>query len=68
MIEAAKWLQAAFDGGRPFAKLHMAHLTFLVRAKRTRRWHISESISHGVCNGDVTLARGVGKCHSHNAE
>ena len=26
--EAAKWLQAAFDGGRPFAKLHLAHLTF----------------------------------------
>ena len=25
---AAKWLQAAFDGGRPFAKLHLAHLTF----------------------------------------
>ena len=27
MREAAKWLQAAFDGGQPFAKLHMAHLT-----------------------------------------
>jgi len=26
--EAAKWLQAAFDGGRPFANLHLAHLTF----------------------------------------
>jgi hypothetical protein len=26
--EAAKWLQAAFDGGRPFAKLHLAHITF----------------------------------------
>jgi hypothetical protein len=25
--EAAKWLQAAFDGGDPFAKLHLAHLT-----------------------------------------
>ena len=27
--EAAKWLQAAFDGGpwHPFAKLHLAHLT-----------------------------------------
>ena len=25
--EAAKWLQAAVDGGRPFAKLHLAHLT-----------------------------------------
>jgi hypothetical protein len=28
--EAAKWLQAAFDGGRPFAELHLAHLTFYV--------------------------------------
>ena len=26
--EAAKWLQAAFNGGSPFAKLHLAHLTF----------------------------------------
>jgi hypothetical protein len=26
--EAAKWLQAVFDGRRPFAKLHLAHLTF----------------------------------------
>jgi hypothetical protein len=25
--EAAKWLQAAFDGGLPFVKLHLAHLT-----------------------------------------
>ena len=26
--EAAKWLQAAFDDGHAFAKLHLAHLTF----------------------------------------
>ena len=26
--EAAKWLQAALDGRRPFAKKHLAHLTF----------------------------------------
>ena len=32
-----------------------------MRAKRTRRWHISKSTSHGACNGDVTLAPGVGK-------
>jgi hypothetical protein len=42
-----------FDGGRAFAKLHLAHLT--MRVKRTRRWHISIT-SHGVFNGDVTLA------------
>jgi hypothetical protein len=28
MREAAKWLQAAFDGGHNFARLHLAHLTF----------------------------------------
>jgi len=33
----------------------------LMRAKRTRRWHISKSTSHGACNGDVTLAPGVGR-------
>jgi hypothetical protein len=26
--EAAKWLQAAFDGGHPFARLYLAHVTF----------------------------------------
>jgi hypothetical protein len=26
--EAAKWLQAAFDGGHAFAKLHLAQLTY----------------------------------------
>jgi hypothetical protein len=58
--EAAKWLQAAFDGGDPFAKLHLAHLAF-DSGQWTRRWHISKSTSRGVCNGDVTLAPGVGK-------
>jgi hypothetical protein len=33
----------------------------LMRAKRTWRWHISKSISRGVCNGDVTFVWGVGK-------
>jgi len=32
-----------------------------MRAKRTRRWYISKSTSHGACNGDVTLAPGVGR-------
>jgi hypothetical protein len=26
--EEAKWLQAVFDGGRPFEKLHLAHVTW----------------------------------------
>jgi hypothetical protein len=30
--------------------------TSLMRAKRTRRWHISKSTSRGLCNGDVTCA------------
>jgi hypothetical protein len=29
-----------------------------MRAKSTRRWHISKSTSDGVCNGDVSIARG----------
>ena len=33
--------------------------TSLMRAKRTRRWHISKSTSRGECNGDVTLEPGV---------
>jgi hypothetical protein len=53
--EEAKWLQTALDGGQPSANLHGAPHR-LMRAKRTRRWHISESTSPGVCNGDVKLA------------
>ena len=34
--EAPKWLQAAFDGGRPFAKLHLAHLTFYAGQEDTQ--------------------------------
>jgi len=59
--EAAKWLQAAFDGGRAFAKLHLVHVTDAMRAKRTRRWHISKSTSHGVVNGDVYTCAGCGQ-------
>jgi hypothetical protein len=71
--EAAKWLQAAFDGGRPFANL--AHLNSMRAksielrcAKRTRRRHVSKSTSHGVRNRDVTLApewANAGRGHSH---
>jgi hypothetical protein len=53
--EAAKWLQTALDGGQPSANLHGAPHR-LMRAKRTRRWHISEITSPGVCNGDVKHA------------
>ena len=34
-VEAAKWLQAALDGGERLAKLHLAHLTFAGRGAGT---------------------------------
>jgi len=41
--------------------VHLQNCTWcassFMRAKRTRRWHISKSTSHGACNEDVTLAR-----------
>ena len=46
-VREAKWLQAAFDGDS-------------MRAKGTRRWHISTSTSHGASNRDVTKAALVG--------
>jgi len=58
--EAAKWLQAAFDGCEVLARLHLAHLTSM-RAKRPRRGHITKSISHALCKRDLTLAPGVGR-------
>ena len=60
--EAAKWLQAAFDGRRPVAKLHLAHLTFDAgQEDAALAPSISKSTSRGVCNGDVTSAPGVGR-------
>ena len=34
--------------------------------RRARRWHISRITSHGVCNGDVKLAPGMGKLGARN--
>jgi len=56
--EVAEWLQAAFEGGHALHRCSR-HTLPLMRAKRTRRWHISESTSRGEWNGDVTLAPGV---------
>jgi len=46
-VEAAKWLQAALDGGERLAKLHLAHLTFagqedaaLAHLKEHLSWHV----------------------------
>jgi hypothetical protein len=54
--EAAKWLQAAFDGGRPYAKLHLAHLTFAGQedeALAHLKEHLSWRVQWGrdVCSG-----------------
>ena len=43
--EAAKWLQAAFDGGRSFAKLHLAHLTFDADQEDAALAHLKEHLS-----------------------
>jgi hypothetical protein len=52
---AAKWLQAAFDGGRPFANLHLAHLNFyaedaaLARLKEHLSWRVQ--LGRDTCAG-----------------
>ena len=45
--EATKWLQAAFDGGHgcPFAKLHLAHLTFIAGQEDAALAHLKEHLS-----------------------
>jgi len=54
--EAAKWLQAAFDGGRPFAKLHLAHLTFYAGQEDAALAHFKEHLSWCVQRGRETCA------------
>jgi tetratricopeptide (TPR) repeat protein len=57
--EAAKWLQAAFDGGRPCAKLHLAHLTYFVGQEDAALAHLKEHFSWRVQRGRATCAGGV---------
>jgi hypothetical protein len=63
--EAAKWLQAVLDGGRPFANLHLAHLTFEVGQEDAALAHFKEHLSWRVQRGRGTCARtlahGVGR-------
>jgi hypothetical protein len=54
--EAAKWLQAAFDGGHPFAKLHLAHLTFYAGQEDAALAHLKEHLSWRVQRGRDTCA------------
>ena len=56
--EAAKWLQAVFDGGRPFAKLHLAHLTFYAGQEDAALAHLKEHLSWRVQRGRDTCAGG----------
>jgi hypothetical protein len=57
--EAAKWLLAAFDGcGQPFAKLHLAHLTYFDAGQQDAALaHLKEHLSclvqggHNLCLG-----------------
>ena len=53
---AAKWLQAAFDGGRPFAKLHLAHLTFYAGQEDAALAHLKEHLSWLVQRGRAAAA------------
>jgi hypothetical protein len=52
--EAAKWLQAALDGGRPFANLHLAHLTFYAGQEDAALAHFKEHLSWRVQRGRDT--------------
>ena len=54
--EAAKWLQAALDVGRPFANLHLAHLTFYAGQEDAALAHLKEHLSWRVHRGRDTCA------------
>ncbi len=49
-------LQAAFDGGRGFARLHLAHLTFEARQEDAALAHLKEHLSWVVQGGRDTCA------------
>ena len=52
--ESAKWLQAALDGGHPFANLHLAHLTFYAGQEDAALAHLKEHLSWRVQRGRAT--------------
>jgi tetratricopeptide (TPR) repeat protein len=52
--EAAKWLQAALDGGHAFAKLHLARLTFDAGQDDAALAHLKEHLSWRVQRGRYT--------------
>jgi len=61
--EAAKWLQAAFDGGRQFAILHLAHLTFFAGQEDAALAHLKEHLSWRVQRGRATSGKNM--CIDH---
>ena len=54
--EATKWLQAAFDGGDPFAKLHLAHVTPDTGQEDAALADLKEHLSWRVQRGRDTCA------------
>jgi hypothetical protein len=54
--EAAKWLQAALDGGHDFARLHLAHLAFGAGQEDAALAHLKEHLSWRVQWGHDTCA------------
>jgi hypothetical protein len=56
VLEAAKWLQAALDGGDAFAKLHQAHLTFYAGQEEAALGLLKEHLSWRVQRGRDTCA------------
>ena len=63
--EAAKWLQASFDGGRPLAKLHLAHLTFDAGQEDAALAHLKQHLSWRVRMGRATCS-GCGQTWSQD--
>jgi len=54
--EAAKWLQAALDGGQPFASLHLAHLSFDAGQEDAALAYLKEHLSWRVLSGRYLCA------------
>jgi hypothetical protein len=56
VLEATKWLQAAYDGGALFAQLHLAQLTFDSGEEDTALAYLKEHLSRLVQRGRDTCA------------
>ena len=63
--EEAKWLQAAFDGDCPFAKMHLAYLTFYAGQEDVALAHLKEYLSWRVQRGR-DICGGCGQSRGEN--